>query len=98
MAAKEIKEKFRVVPMENLEMIYTLESLRVHKRDYCVEIELRHTKANLINVDGQVCKPSHIEVYKTGKCRLWYAYPRGKSFSSTCSAMEVKFIKKPLTA
>jgi len=59
-----------------------LEYLNVEDKGYCLSYKLSHTKKNLIELDETICRPKHIEKFKkSGKCRLWFSYPKGKSFS-----------------
>ena len=60
----------------------TLEYLKVFDNGYSLSYDLSYTKKNLIELDETICRPKHIEKFKkSGKCRLWFSYPKGKSFS-----------------
>jgi len=60
----------------------TLEYLSVEDKGYFLTYNLSYTKKNLIELDEQMCRPKYIERFKeSGKTRLWFSYPKGKSFS-----------------
>jgi len=71
----------------------TLEYLRIDNKDYSLSYELSHTKRNLIEIDEQICRPKRIEKFsKSGKCQLWFSYPKGKSFSQYSFPTDCKII------
>lgn len=84
--------KVEVISVVDSSLRFFLEPLRVFKPEYeaCTFIELRHSKSNLIQLGEMVCKPRRIEVWPSGKCRLWYSEPKGKSFSSIQWALEIQ--------
>jgi len=74
----------------------TLEYLSVEDKGYYLAYLLSHTKRNLIELDETICKPKYIEKFKeSGKTRLWFSYPKGKSYSqysfpTNCSIINVE--------
>lgn len=74
----------------------TLEYLKVNDNGYSLSYDLSYTKRNLLEIDEQICRPKHIEQFKeSGKCKLWFSYPKGRSFSqysfpTTCKIISIE--------
>ena len=84
-------EKVQVVSVHDSSLRFCLEPLRkyIPEGELYSVIEMRHTRDNLIKIGEMVCKPRKIEIWPSGKCRLWYSEPKGKSFAQISWAMLV---------
>lgn len=73
-----------------------LKYLSIDDKDYYLVYNLSYTKENLLEIDEQICRPKHIEYFKKSeKCKLWFSYPKGRSFSqysfpTTCKIISVE--------
>ena len=66
------------------------------KPPFVKDYYLSHTKDNLIYDKDAECfiKPRHIEIFESGKVRMWFAFPKGKSWAQTLFPEDVKIIEE----
>ena len=62
-------------------MVVNLQIKEIVKRVRCTRIDLRSTKSNIIEIDGERVKATGFDLWDSGNMTLWCAYPKGKSWS-----------------
>ena len=92
METTNFKEVIQFSEVINPGKVFTVESLRKTCYPTRTVVELRHTKANLIELDEEPAKPVKLELWDSGTCTLWYSRRRGKSWGQRNFPTEIKII------